>query len=92
MLQAVVQGVSMVSTCSTVYVLMVLQCVLQSVLECVLQGVLQGVLQRGAVCYKSGVEVFVAGCVAECNAGVCCSVCCRACCGVLDSGKLAHGI
>ena len=34
-------------------------------LECVLQGV----LQRGAVCCKSGVAVFVAGCVPGCNAG-----------------------
>ena len=54
----VVHGVSLVSPGSTVCVLLVLQCVLQSVLECVLQGV----LQRGAVCCKSGVAVFVAGC------------------------------
>ena len=52
------QGVSLVSPGSTVCVLLVLQCVFQSVLECVLQGV----LQRGAVCCKSGVAVFVAGC------------------------------
>ena len=58
MLQVVVQRVSLVSPSSTVCVLPVLHCVLQSVLECVLQGV----LQRGAVCCKSGVAVFVAGC------------------------------
>jgi len=73
-LQVVVQGVSLVSPGSTVCVLLVLQCVLQSVLECVLQGV----LQRGAVCCKSGVAVFVAGCVTECNAG-CAAVCVAGC-------------
>ena len=56
----------MVSTCSTVHVLLVLQCALQCVLECVLQGL----LQRGAVCCKSGVAVFVAGCVAGVMQGV----------------------
>ena len=52
---------------------------------------LQGVLQRGAVCCKSGVAVFVAGCVARCNAG--CVAGCNAGCvaecvlqGVLQDG------
>ena len=61
---------------------------------------LQGVLQRGAVCYKSGVAVYVAGwcrwsdvrcvapCVTLCVAG-CVARCVQVCVAVCRAGCVA---